>query len=372
MNNAGKATKRCRGEQGMAAGPTGVEVPVIYEVRDNARHRLSKERSIHSRQPVEEGYFGTVRNMTEETSPPVYLDGDHRPNTDSNSDCENTKALPLLVSPQGNTTRRREGSEGGKNKIKDIQEQWRGALRNLLCDEDIDEDGREEKHLHGSDTVAKTQRPNRRPSPGAQAINETGTYRRMKKKSKNTKTAGEYTHASIVVTWDKKTIMVNEKNGTCWFPGGGRKPGETARQCAVRELWEESGYEAKEEDLIQLRDLITVDFRCAIFALSIAAKSQVTRLRNREKAAEGKADILSAEWIQIDIILAALKEMKGGKKTGTQSLRLRYANIGKGRIDELIRQNKTHKEAGSRVERPRRDSSTDRKDEHEGINKAPK
>ncbi|WP_199185863.1 NUDIX domain-containing protein [Streptomyces carminius] len=55
----------------------------------------------------------------------------------------------------------------------------------------------------------------------------------------------------LVALWHEgRLLMVRVRGRDCWeLPGGGIEPGETSRQAAVRELWEESGQPVSEEGL---------------------------------------------------------------------------------------------------------------------------
>ncbi|RKN08960.1 NUDIX hydrolase [Streptomyces radicis] len=56
---------------------------------------------------------------------------------------------------------------------------------------------------------------------------------------------------ALVALWNAgRLLMVNVRDRGCWeLPGGGIDPGESAREAAVRELWEESGQSAAPEAL---------------------------------------------------------------------------------------------------------------------------
>lgn len=50
------------------------------------------------------------------------------------------------------------------------------------------------------------------------------------------------THAVVIARQDGRTLLVFNRKKQHWeLPGGGIDAGETPRECAVRELWEESG-----------------------------------------------------------------------------------------------------------------------------------
>lgn len=56
---------------------------------------------------------------------------------------------------------------------------------------------------------------------------------------------------ALVVLWHEgRVLMVYERERECWeLPGGGIEPGESPRQAAVRELWEETGQRLDTGDL---------------------------------------------------------------------------------------------------------------------------
>jgi 8-oxo-dGTP pyrophosphatase MutT (NUDIX family) len=56
---------------------------------------------------------------------------------------------------------------------------------------------------------------------------------------------------ALVVLWHgERVLMVYVRERTCWeLPGGGIEPGESPRQAAVRELWEETGQQIDPEEL---------------------------------------------------------------------------------------------------------------------------
>jgi 8-oxo-dGTP diphosphatase len=80
--------------------------------------------------------------------------------------------------------------------------------------------------------------------------------------------------------------------------GGGAEPGETPQDCALRELAEETGIQARAEDLLRLGAVSRVDFRghptASVFFL----------LRNVDPAAlvvtEGAAIVLSFQEAAVD------------------------------------------------------------------------
>ncbi|HZG04795.1 MAG TPA: NUDIX domain-containing protein [Streptomyces sp.] len=55
----------------------------------------------------------------------------------------------------------------------------------------------------------------------------------------------------LVALWHRgRLLMVRVRGRDCWeLPGGGIEPGETPRQAAVRELWEETGQTVAPERL---------------------------------------------------------------------------------------------------------------------------
>jgi 8-oxo-dGTP pyrophosphatase MutT (NUDIX family) len=56
---------------------------------------------------------------------------------------------------------------------------------------------------------------------------------------------------ALVVLWHgERVLMVYVRERACWeLPGGGIEPGETPREAAVRELWEETGQQLDPEEL---------------------------------------------------------------------------------------------------------------------------
>ena len=75
-------------------------------------------------------------------------------------------------------------------------------------------------------------------------------------------------------------IGVNETDKTVWFPGGEIDVGETPRNAAVRELKEESRFNAKPGDLVQIDDFVTGDHKCAVFVLRIKTPPHKMLLRS--------------------------------------------------------------------------------------------
>ncbi|WP_070018114.1 NUDIX hydrolase [Streptomyces nanshensis] len=57
-------------------------------------------------------------------------------------------------------------------------------------------------------------------------------------------------YALVVLRHRGRVLMVYERERECWeLPGGGIEPGETPRQAAVRELWEETGQQLRAGEL---------------------------------------------------------------------------------------------------------------------------
>ncbi|UED84266.1 NUDIX domain-containing protein [Streptomyces profundus] len=56
---------------------------------------------------------------------------------------------------------------------------------------------------------------------------------------------------ALVALWHgERLLLVLERGRNCWeLPGGGIEPGETSREAAVRELWEEAGQRLAPERL---------------------------------------------------------------------------------------------------------------------------
>ena len=50
--------------------------------------------------------------------------------------------------------------------------------------------------------------------------------------------------ATVAVVRDGRALVVRQSAPTFMMPGGGVEPGESPREAAVRELWEETGLEA--------------------------------------------------------------------------------------------------------------------------------
>jgi ADP-ribose pyrophosphatase YjhB (NUDIX family) len=57
------------------------------------------------------------------------------------------------------------------------------------------------------------------------------------------------------VLHENKLLMVREREDNCWtIPGGWADVGQSASECVVREIWEESGYCAKAVRLLAVYD----------------------------------------------------------------------------------------------------------------------
>ena len=50
--------------------------------------------------------------------------------------------------------------------------------------------------------------------------------------------------ATVAVVKDGRALVVRQSDPKFMMPGGGVEPGESPREAAVRELWEETGLEA--------------------------------------------------------------------------------------------------------------------------------
>ena len=68
--------------------------------------------------------------------------------------------------------------------------------------------------------------------------------------------------ASAIVIKDNSVLMVRAKNSNSWgVPSGGIGGNETAKETCVREIFEETGYEAKVVKALHTKNTIIKDYK---------------------------------------------------------------------------------------------------------------
>jgi 8-oxo-dGTP diphosphatase len=116
----------------------------------------------------------------------------------------------------------------------------------------------------------------------------------------------------IIAADDNEIMLVNRwlNDGKLSLPGGGKKPGETSGQTAVREFFEETGImldPAKLKTVVEelLINENGVKYFVDCFFLTVDSVSSPNPL---------KYEILQASWIELDTILSNDKLSKSSKK----------------------------------------------------------
>lgn len=119
--------------------------------------------------------------------------------------------------------------------------------------------------------------------------------------------------AIAILLRDDKFLMVQRGKdpgrGFWGFPGGHVETGETAKEAAVRELFEETGIRAKAQEYLTAVDVIGRDTSGGVSYHFLLAAVTCTYQSGEPVAGD---DAAAAEWVNADEILAGKRELNGG------------------------------------------------------------
>ena len=107
----------------------------------------------------------------------------------------------------------------------------------------------------------------------------------------NEEKARKFTSRVIIINAEDKILLLqnkeeNERYPNQWiFPGGGSEPGENAKECAIREVFEETGLKTLEDDLWPVETFLkngknTYIFMCVNFEGTVNMKNVIHEHQN--------------------------------------------------------------------------------------------